>query len=109
KRAASGRDRARPPSRGAGAGALARAGAVPAHPPAEMDPDRPAPLHPVSLRPGLTAVIPARDDAGPLARLLAQAAALRLFDRVVVVDDGSAVPLTPALAPPGSPPGWLEL
>lgn len=57
----------------------------------------------------LTAVIPVRDDAGPLALLLAQALALGVFARIVVVDDGSAPALTAAVAPPGAPAGWLEI
>jgi glycosyltransferase involved in cell wall biosynthesis len=57
----------------------------------------------------LTAVIPAHGDEVPLRKLLAQARALALFDRVIVVDDGSDPPLPADLAPPGAAPGWLDL
>lgn len=64
---------------------------------------------PTPPRPGLAAVIPVRDDAANLARLLAGIADLGIFDQVVVVDDGSEPPLGPDLMPPGTPEGWLRL
>lgn len=39
-------------------------------------------------------VIPVRDDSAALNRLLAGAAALGIFDQIIVVDDGSKEPLT---------------
>lgn len=39
-------------------------------------------------------VIPVRDDTAALNRLLAEAGALGVFDQIVVVDDGSQVPVT---------------
>ena len=61
---------------------LARAHAVPAPPPL--------------ARLNLALVIPVRDDAARLDRLLAQARASRLFAQIVVVDDGSTPPVPPA-------------
>lgn len=59
-----------------------------------------------AARPAL--VIPARDDAGPLERLLNRVAALGCFGEVVVVDDGSSQPLEEAaLQHPGGPPVTL--
>lgn len=58
----------------------------------------------------LSLVIPARDDHAPLARLLAQASGLGIFDRAVVVDDGSDPPLGhDGLLPRGAGEDWLSL
>ena len=43
----------------------------------------------------LALVIPVRNDAAGLARLLAQARALGVFDQIIVVDDGSWPPVRP--------------
>lgn len=48
----------------------------------------------------LTLVIPVRDDAARLGRLLQQAEDLAVFDQVIVVDDGSEVPVTFSAEPP---------
>jgi len=58
----------------------------------------------------LSLVIPARDDHASLPRLLDQAAGYGIFERAVVVDDGSDPPLDPdALRPQGVAPDWLVL
>lgn len=50
----------------------------------------------------LTLVIPVRNDTALLRRLLLCAAGLRCFERIIVVDDASDVPVTPAaILPPG--------
>lgn len=54
----------------------------------------------------LALVIPVRDDAARLGRLLQQAEDLAVFDQVIVVDDGSEVPVNFSAEPPVEQPSY---